>query len=432
MGWRKLGACWNALSQLYIFFDSSKRPISGRGSWRYELLGRLFLVFTSFICRSGLRPGDYNGALVAGGDFSSADGTNVSNIASWNGLIWTPLGSGTNGSINTFAVFNGDLVASGEFATAGDEVAISISKWNRNNQPPTAIIDDISPSPAHPHENVNFVGHGADIDGTVVGYSWRSSIQGQLSIQATFQCDSLSMGTHVIYFMVMDDDSTWSSEDSLQLEVKDYDSGFRPTTDGWRFENNYDNMWPESWWSQFDYCHGYPYLPEWRDSCNNYRPSDFPDWPLFVDAFGENQCYWDPPPGYINYMLGGLNRWNMLKRSLGWQWQGSCFGFAVSSLLFYDNLISLSDSFPAFSKVNNIVIDDRSRSFVNRYWLYQYGYYHQEYWDSVWYNVRPRQTLEQCNEMLSESSSLDFSQGSLLVQQSWRRWAFSGSVPYGA
>ncbi len=42
------------------------------------------------------------------------------------------------------------------------------------NQPPTAVIDSIYPNPADEGEEVTFVGHGEDTDGSVVGYNWRS------------------------------------------------------------------------------------------------------------------------------------------------------------------------------------------------------------------------------------------------------------------
>ncbi|EMR74054.1 Ser-Thr-rich glycosyl-phosphatidyl-inositol-anchored membrane family, partial [Thermoplasmatales archaeon SCGC AB-539-N05] len=68
-------------------------------------------------------------------------------------------------------------------------------------------------------KTVSFAGHGSDSDGSVVAYSWRSSIDGQLSTSASFSMSSLSIGTHTIYFKVQDDASGWSLEDSLSLVV---------------------------------------------------------------------------------------------------------------------------------------------------------------------------------------------------------------------
>ena len=80
------------------------------------------------------------------------------------------------------------------------------------NEPPIAYIDSISPSDAAAGETVAFVGHGTDTDGTVVGYKWRSSIDGDLGTLATFDSSSLSEGEHTIYLTVQDNNGAWSEE----------------------------------------------------------------------------------------------------------------------------------------------------------------------------------------------------------------------------
>ena len=79
-------------------------------------------------------------------------------------------------------------------------------------QPPTAHIDAISPTEVPAGETVFFDGHGTDVDGDVVAYSWRSSIDGDLSTTASFATSSLSAGVHTIYLSVQDDDGDWSEE----------------------------------------------------------------------------------------------------------------------------------------------------------------------------------------------------------------------------
>jgi hypothetical protein len=88
------------------------------------------------------------------------------------------------------------------------------------NLPPTAVIDSISPNPVLPGANVDFTGHGADSDGgAVFAYSWRSSIDGDLSGSASFSTSALSTGQHTIYFKVQDDLGAWSKEESAYLDV---------------------------------------------------------------------------------------------------------------------------------------------------------------------------------------------------------------------
>ena len=49
----------------------------------------------------------------------------------WNGVAWSPLGSGANGTINALAVMpNGDVIAAGIFTSAGGVPANHIARWN--------------------------------------------------------------------------------------------------------------------------------------------------------------------------------------------------------------------------------------------------------------------------------------------------------------
>lgn len=81
----------------------------------------------------------------------------------------------------------------------------------QSNEPPEANITSISSEVVAEGEMVTFTGQGTDADGEVVGYRWRSDLDGELSQSATFQTDSLSVGPHVIDFIVQDNNDTWSS-----------------------------------------------------------------------------------------------------------------------------------------------------------------------------------------------------------------------------
>ncbi|NOQ48629.1 MAG: PGF-pre-PGF domain-containing protein, partial [Methanococcoides sp.] len=88
-----------------------------------------------------------------------------------------------------------------------------------SNLSPTATIDSISPDPES--ETATFIGSGTDTYGTIVGYNWTSSIDGQLSTSAYFSTSDISIGTHTIYFSVQDDEGAWSDTVSRTLEVVD-------------------------------------------------------------------------------------------------------------------------------------------------------------------------------------------------------------------
>src|SRR6185503_6603390 len=79
----------------------------------------------------------YNGELIAGGDFTTAGGVGAIRVAKWNGIGWSPLGSGISGcsgtgckpSVRFLTVYNSELIAGGRFTTAGGISANFIARW---------------------------------------------------------------------------------------------------------------------------------------------------------------------------------------------------------------------------------------------------------------------------------------------------------------
>jgi len=89
------------------------------------------------------------------------------------------------------------------------------------NERPIASISLIEPTETTIGEEVVFHGYGTDPDGTIIGYHWRSSIDGELSQQSSFSKTSLSVGSHTIYFKVKDNQNLWSFEDIVLLTVQE-------------------------------------------------------------------------------------------------------------------------------------------------------------------------------------------------------------------
>jgi hypothetical protein len=81
---------------------------------------------------------DANGTLYAGGNFATAGGWTVNNIAKWDGNDWAPLGSPPNtgvtgGYINSIIMdASGNLYAGGTFTSAGGQPANRVAKWDGN------------------------------------------------------------------------------------------------------------------------------------------------------------------------------------------------------------------------------------------------------------------------------------------------------------
>lgn len=143
---------------------------------------------------------------------------------------------------------------------------------------------------------------------------------------------------------------------------------YEPDQDGWNFCNCTSNMWPQTWWQQFDYIGGtdpytsLPYPPYFFTTSS----IAFPDWPLFVDVFTESVCYKQTPIGKI-YRTRPLVFWIATVKP----WAGSCFGFAVSSLLgFYhkEHLIQLIGN---FGNLNSVSINTETSYVVNSFQIYQ-------------------------------------------------------------
>ena len=62
---------------------------------------------------------DSSGNLYVGGNFTTAGGVTVNNIAKWDGTAWFALGTGTNSTVSALAAdSSGNLYVGGNFTTA--------------------------------------------------------------------------------------------------------------------------------------------------------------------------------------------------------------------------------------------------------------------------------------------------------------------------
>jgi len=85
---------------------------------------------------------------------------------------------------------------------------------------PFAIIVSVTPNPALATDILNFIGNGTD-DGSIITYSWRSSIDGEFynGDQKQINVTTLSNGSHTIFFKVRDNRGYWSDEVSITLDI---------------------------------------------------------------------------------------------------------------------------------------------------------------------------------------------------------------------
>lgn len=114
--------------------------------------------------------------IYVGGRFDYAGGVRANNIAKWNGVQWTGLGSGigpnlqggpydSTSTIFALAAKNGIVYAGGEFILAGGERANRIAKWEESTQTWTALGGGIGGSSFNTRVNAIAIGP----DGVYVG-----------------------------------------------------------------------------------------------------------------------------------------------------------------------------------------------------------------------------------------------------------------------
>lgn len=202
-----------------------------------------------------------------------------------------------------------------------------------------------------------------------------------------------------------------------------WDNNFRPNPNGWNFSNSEDNIWPERWWQQFNYTFD-PYLGgnAWFpkisysngtiDTCNR---KFFPDWPLFVKTFGENQCYTNVGGTKI-LKAKAAKKWKSL---LGW-WGGSCFGFAQSSFMAWDSLARFKAAFPyvgpwtASNKIYDLPLNDSNVFCINSLMIRQHQKAFFRHIDDD-EHLSPLQTLSKVKKMLIDNN--DDEQGLCFLNQ---------------
>jgi uncharacterized delta-60 repeat protein len=181
---------------------------------------------------------------------------------------------------------------------------------------------------------------------------------------------------------------------------------FNPAVDGWGFANSQDNMWPETWWQYFNYTAEDPntgmLYPAYFYGAPHYaNASDFPDWPLFVDAFSKTQCFFpNPGTGSFDYNQWAVEKWGSIKGA----WGGSCYGLALTCFLNFDGYIKPPGSPKTLYQLR--YANNDIREFINKYFLYQYGLIQQFYWD-VAFRKPVTQTLSGLKEMFCTDNRND-------------------------
>lgn len=208
---------------------------------------------------------------------------------------------------------------------------------------------------------------------------------------------------------------------------------FDPKVHGWNFGNTYENMWPEDAWVNRD-----PYEGALGAFPINGVKSDFPSWDLMNGAFGEEETYIDILNSQFVRPSAALVWWAL--KSNGWQ--GTCHGFAVSSLITFTEGASRLPAYGVQTEeefLYNVPLADDNRFLINKFWTQQWSIDHLPgiilnaladdvieqlisgniSFDSLADNedlfTRPSETLELIKEMLERKNPGDYHNNLTLI-----------------
>lgn len=392
------------------FRQASGHTVNFVAAWNgrdwHDLAGGTDLTVTSL----AVTP---SGSLYAGGAFFSAGGTTAHKIARWDGQRWHDVDGGFDGPMISALAYDAThhvLYAGGWFENAGNVTTSSIAKLERGRWAPMnrgvimvdgpGIVHAIAAKDNRVYVGGTFLeagGRPADhfsawtnVDsglfdlltftqapgngmavatGSQIMIEWQHAPVVQdviLEIRDAYSrlnpWEELAMlpaatrqyllsftaqeyGAVVLritdaqspdIYHVSGPFSVSTPEDlSTRLRIP-YDYGayrlYHRNIDGWSFRNSSENLWP------FD--------------------DPFPDWDTFCAALTHDFCY-----NRVNLpRLSALTIWKTMQL---WGWQGSCSGFAINSLLFFNEHLFVPAEFPGHQYLHDVPLGTNARNMIN-------------------------------------------------------------------
>jgi len=110
------------------------------------------------------------------------------------------------------------LVQDNDGAWGSPDTTIDSLEINPND-PPTATIEDIDPSPAKEGQSIQFDGSSTDSDGNVVAWNWSSDLDSDFGSSEDVDYAGLRVGIHTISFKVQDNNGAWSDAVTQTLTI---------------------------------------------------------------------------------------------------------------------------------------------------------------------------------------------------------------------
>lgn len=176
-----------------------------------------------------------------------------------------------------------------------------------------------------------------------------------------------------------------TSQFSACLHCSEVRIAFVPDKEGFSFGNKKENLWPASITDSIVYTK--PLYAGLQTVLQNLGASvqntDFPDWELFAEVFGDSAVYTTTTPARV-YKTHAVQQWINHKGD----WHGSCEGFSLASLLEHAD----NTTFPK-SYIRDPV-SDSSRHVVNKYYTYQYSSQAKPYFFTGYEHVNPADVVD--------------------------------------
>lgn len=187
---------------------------------------------------------------------------------------------------------------------------------------------------------------------------------------------------------------------------------FAPGLHGWSFANVDSNLWTPTefvfYAAQTDSITGRDY-PRWfTRRPTNADITDFPSWPLFVQTFGKNSCYFDSTGNEWSgiYRPSAVQYWTGIKG----QHQGSCEGMALTSAGAFDEKASLLQSFPQIGNFQNLIelpSNTARRSAINQLMTSQFGKSQKAYENQMVSNTITQNWVDTLKQIFLADQSTD-------------------------
>lgn len=184
---------------------------------------------------------------------------------------------------------------------------------------------------------------------------------------------------------------------------------FRKDRDQWNFSNTVNDIWPQTWWQQFNYQGIDPFTGTQysqiaaKGTFKNSNSNTHMDWVSWVNTFSVDACYWSANSIFPAYKNNAVFRWRGASKT----WEGSCFGIAIANALAFghrEQFMIKHPNFPSFNNPIDVVSNNDVKKIINEIFTYQLGNPHNSYREQIAKKKTPKETLIELIEYFTEDN----------------------------